>query len=318
MEKQIKKRLLWALLMSAAFTAFLVLKVEWSHFSMIAGRFVFSNIIFAFVLLFLSNIVRTLRFHKIDHAGNKLSHWWVMNQVYNFMTATLPGGAGEASTVFLLKKFSSFNIVSGIRILFLTRLMDLAGLSIVLFFASTQMVRITPYRDFAILISAIVFILSIVATHPKMERLIIHWMQKIPVQGRIIDKIRARFGEINHISEIHASGALFRITTIQSIIMIFIAALSVHYVLRALGTDFSYVQSFYCFGVYALFQIIPVQGVAGIGTQAAWWSIALSVSGYSAPDAIALGIVLHGTFYAFIALMGVSGILIVPVIRKPQ
>ena len=88
----------------------------------------------------------------------------------------------------------------------------------------------------------------------------------------------------------------------QSVLMMIVAVISIYFTLRSFGVDFSLLQSVYCFGIYAVFQIVPVQGIAGIGTQAAWWSLALTAAGYQATDTIAIGFVLHGIFYLFIAL----------------
>jgi hypothetical protein len=44
--------------------------------------------------------------------------------------------------------------------------------------------------------------------------------------------------------------------------------------------------------------------------------VALNVSGYDAPDVIALGIILHGTFYLFIAIMAFAALLGWLVVRK--
>ena len=92
----------------------------------------------------------------------------------------------------------------------------------------------------------------------------------------------------------------------QSVLMWIGAIVLMHLVLRSFGIDFTFIQSAYCFGVYAIFQIVPVQGIAGIGTQAAWFALALNVAGYEAGDSVALGFVLHGTFYLFIASLGIS------------
>jgi hypothetical protein len=62
--------------------------------------------------------------------------------------------------------------------------------------------------------------------------------------------------------------------------------------------------------------MIPIQGFAGIGTQPARWLVALTVAGYNGPDAAALSIVLHATFYIFIAIMGLSAMLIWVMMRK--
>ncbi len=100
------------------------------------------------------------------------------------------------------------------------------------------------------------------------------------------------------------------ITLFQSVVMMIGSVVSLHLALRAFGIDFILVQSFYCYGVYAIFQIVPVHGIAGIGTQAAWWTIALNAAGYKAPDAIAMGFILYGTFYFFIALIGLFSLLV--------
>jgi hypothetical protein len=221
------------------------------------------------------------------------------------MTATLPEGVGEATTVYQLNKFSSFNILSAFRIFVITRLMDLAAFSAVLLFAFIQISTTASYREVALWLSGSLFIISIFVIHLKIEHHIVRLIQKMPFKGQVMNRIRERFDEINRISE--SQSTLLGFMTFQSIVMILIAALSIHFVLRSLGDDFNYVQSFYCFEVYALFQIIQVQGIAGIGTQTAWWSIVLTVAGYKSPDAIAMGIVLHGTLYIFIALMGLSG-----------
>jgi hypothetical protein len=88
------------------------------------------------------------------------------------------------------------------------------------------------------------------------------------------------------------------------------AVILMHLILRSFGIDFTLSQSAYCFGVYAIFQIVPVQGIAGIGTQAAWFALALNAAGYRADDAIALGFVLHGTFYVFISSLGLFSLFV--------
>jgi uncharacterized protein (TIRG00374 family) len=316
MDFQVKKKLLWATLLSAVFMALLLIKVDWGHFSSIVGRLDRIDFFIAFVIFVLANIVRSLRFHKLDHIGNKLSHWWIINQVYNFMTSTLPGGAGEAATAYLLKRFSAFNMMSAFRILILTRFMDLAGFSLFLFIAAIRIGKTTPYRETAVWISTIVFIISIILTHPKSELFLTRLLRKIPFQGRIIIKICERLEEITEISKNRFNGAYYGITMFQSMLIIAGSTLTVHFVLLSFGTGFTLIQSLYCFGVYAIFQMIPVQGVAGIGTQAAWWALALTIAGYDAPDAIAMGIVLHGTFYLLISSLGIPALLIWLMIRK--
>ena len=316
MDIKAKKKLLSAILISIGFMVFFISQVQWEHFSLIAERVAIENFLFAFLILFTANFIRTLRFNKIDHTGVGLGNWWIMTQVYNLMTATLPGGAGEAATAYLLKRFSSFNMLSALRILILTRIMDVTWLSALLFFAAMQIGETASYREVAASLSGIAFIVSIIVAHPKSERIIIKLLRKMPIKSRIMNRALERFEDVANISEQSLGGNIFGVTMLLSALSMIGVALSVHFVLISFGTGFTLVQSLYCFGVYALFQMVPVQGIAGIGTQAAWWSLSLKAVGYEVADTIALGIVLHGTFYMFIALMGLIAILFVPVIRK--
>ena len=298
------------MLFSAGFMAFLLWRLDWKHFSLIADRLDIKGLLIAFGVFILANFVRTLRFYHLDHTGEKLAHWWIINQFYNFITATLPGGAGEAATVYVLKRFSMFNILSALRILFLTRLMDLAALAGLFCFAAIQMNDYTPYRKTAILLSGILCVLSMIALVPAIERFILRMMQKLPGRSAIIRRVSEKLNELARIAEGHRKSNYLGIALLQSALIMAGSAVSVHLLLLSLGVDFTPVQSFYCFGVYAFFQIVPVQGIAGIGTQAAWWSLALNVAGYQGADAIAIGFVMHGTYYLFITVLGFPSILI--------
>jgi hypothetical protein len=214
------------------------------------------------------------------------------------VTSTLPGGAGEAVTAYALKKFSKFNLMSAFRILILTRIMDLAGYSLLLLFTAILISETTPYRDAALLISGVLFIVSMIISHPRCERIIVKLFKKA-----------------NSMSETRISKSFFGVTMFQTMFIIICAAFEVHYMLKSFGAEFILIQSLYCFSVYTLFQMVPVQGFAGIGTQAAWWSLALMVAGYKAPDVIAMGIILHGTFYAIITGMSLVALLAWQLIR---
>ena len=101
-----KKKILWAVLLSIIFVVILSYMLEWSHFALITDRLVIKYLCISFLFLFLGNIARAFRFFTLDHMENKLSYWIIINKIYNFTTATLPGGIGEAVTVYMLKRFS--------------------------------------------------------------------------------------------------------------------------------------------------------------------------------------------------------------------
>lgn len=309
MEIKAIKRLFWAILISAGFTAFLLSRIEWKQFPLIANRLDLKYLIAACSLFILANLVRAFRFYKLDHTDKKLAHWWNINAFYNFITATLPGGAGEAATIYVLKRSSKLNMLGAFRILLLSRVMDLFALSLLFFISAMLITSITPYRATAIWLSGILFLISSSALLRTSERFIINLIQRLPARSAFIQKISEKLSELMKIAEEQRSKKIFRVALFQSVLMMAVGIVSVHLLLRSFGIHFTPMQSAYCYGIYMIFQIVPLQGFAGIGTQAAWWALALKAAGYSSPDTIVLGILLHGTFYLFIAILGVTALI---------
>jgi len=299
-----KKALFGAILISAVLMSFLLVKVEWNQFTLIAGRLNIKELLSAYCVFIVGNIIRSYRFSQLDYTGNKLKYWWNINVFYNFITSTLPGGAGEAVTAYVLKRFSTLNILSAFRILLLSRLMDLFGLSALFFVSSLLVNDHTPYRDIAIWVSATLFLLSSVALLKSTEKIILRLMKKLPGQGTLIKKLKEKLSDLLTIVEEQRRNKSFSTSLFLSLPMTIAGIVTIHLVLRSLGVDFTLFQSTYFYGVYMIFQIVPIHGIAGIGTQAAWWALALNAAGYVYPDTIALGFVLHGIFYLFITLMG--------------
>jgi hypothetical protein len=309
MDIKVKKRLLWAILFSIGFMFYLLTRVEWNHFSLIVERMELKYLIPSCSVFILGNLVRAFRFIQLDHTSKKLAHWWYLSSFYNFITSTLPGGAGEAATAYVLKQFSKFNILGALRILLLSRLMDLFALSVLFFIAALFMPHYTSYREGALWISGILFLISSLTLMRISEQFVMRFLQKLPGQSTLIKRVREKFSELIIISDEQRNNNSFTILLFQSVLMMIAGIISIHLALRAFGVDFTLVQSAYCYGIYAIFQIIPVQGIAGIGTQAAWWALALKAAGYKVPDAIAMGFVLYGIFYLLVAAIGLISML---------
>ena len=249
MEIKIKKKLFLAVLFSICFMVFLLNRVEWEQFRSIAVRLNIKYIAPALLVFLLGNLMRAFRFIKLDHTGEKLIHWWNVNAFYNFITATLPGGSGEAASTYVLKRFSSFNLLSAFRILFLSRLLDLFAISSLFLFAALWISSVTPYREAAIWLSGTLLVISLAALMPATEQIIIRLLKRLPGQNKFITKICDKLSELLIISKEQCTKSIFFVTKFQSIIMIAGAIISTHLVLKSLGVDFTIIQSTYCFGV---------------------------------------------------------------------
>jgi hypothetical protein len=310
MDSKVIKKVLWAVLISIVFMVFLLLRVEWKHFSLITGRIDIEGLLAACGVFALGNLARSYRFKQLDHTNKKLTHWWNINGFYNFLTATLPGGAGEAATAYVLKRLSMFNLLSAFRILLLSRVLDMFAISALFLTAALLISAETPYREAAVWISGTLLLVSLLALVPASEQYILRLFQKLPGNIFFIKKVCERLHELLEISKDRRDVRHFVITLIQSALTAIGGITTLYMLLRSFGFDFTFAQSMYCYGVYAVFQIIPVQGIAGIGTQAAWWALALNAAGYSEPEAIAMGFILYGIFLVFISVLGLSALLL--------
>ena len=125
-----KKKILLALLASIIFLVLLSRIIEWSNFKKIFVRTEFTVFFVGFIYLLMANLARSIRFRVMDEHGHNLGRWWFLNQNYNLMTATLPGGVGEMATAWILKRYCTFPFFHAVRILFITRIMDLLFFSL--------------------------------------------------------------------------------------------------------------------------------------------------------------------------------------------
>ena len=307
-----KKQIIWATALSVMFLVPLIMMTDRSHIERVIHRVSFGYFFASFLVLFSANIVRSHRFVKLDHtSGQGLFNWWVINQVYNLATATLPGGTGEIATAYILRRFFSLTITAAMRIILLTRVMDLAWLCLLVLFSAVWIGAAShQYGITAIWISSVLFLVASGFLFNITERILFDLVEKILPSGyRITTRVRESVVSLREISQLQRSKGVYKFTIAQSVFVVLGAAISVHLMFVAVGVDFTYVQSFYCFGIYALFQLVPVQGIAGVGTQAAWWAIALKAAGCTDDDTISLGIILHAMFYVSIILMGMIAVL---------
>lgn len=303
-----QRKVLFSLLVAAVFLIPLLRAVELPDLLKNLDRIDLRGLGIAFLVLAAANVVRSFRFERLDNGRLGLSRWWIINGLYNVITATFPGGVGEAVTAFAMKKTFQHEFLVSIRILMLCRVMDLGAISLVLLVAA--LMRGSAGGDVAPGAAFFFLSLSVVLLVPASERFIVSAVRRfLPGKGRFAGSLRSELESLSSAVEEKRDVAPYAAALVCSLLVIVCSAISVHEVLRAVGIDFTWVQSFYCFGVYALFQLIPLQGFAGIGTQAAWWMLALNAAGYESSDAATMGLILHGTFYLFIAALALLSIL---------
>ncbi|MBY0278433.1 hypothetical protein K2Z84_24145, partial [Candidatus Binatia bacterium] len=78
---------------------------------------------------------------------------------------------------------------------------------------------------------------------------------------------------------------------------------ALHALLHGARLPLPYTAAILCFVFYVLLRMLPLQGIAGIGTTAAWWAIALSTLGVPPAEAALVGTVLYIAFFVLLIVL---------------
>ena len=103
----------------------------------------------------------------------------------------------------------------------------------------------------------------------------------------------------------HASWRVFLPALLVSVSLWIVHALLATTLARGVGLSVGVLDMVFVASAVAFLSGIPIQGIAGLGTVEAWWSLLLSSVGVPVPEAVALSFFLHGFFLVFGALFGI-------------
>lgn len=297
-----KRRVLLAGLASVIFSVALLYRLDWHAFGQLIERIDPLPVVAGAGCLIAANVLRAERFRLIDSKSGSLRHWWEMTQVYNWMTSTLPAGSGEVATVYLLRRFGSLDWWAGIRLLLIARIMDVWSLALFLVIAAGLDLDILSRRPaiVTVVVSMVLSLVGVALLTPSLQTSTQGLLRKIPWLER-----RLPFtGPDTAFGSDHVASPL-----IYSLGMQALSTSSVLLILQGLGTHLTVSQSAFCLGSYLLLRLIPIQGIGGVGTQAAWWTLSLQVAGYQGSNAVSLGILLYAVNYITLSSMGAAAIL---------
>lgn len=265
------------------------------------------------VTLGVANFARAARFHLLDGQRHSLARWWVTTQVYNLATSTLPGGLGELVTAVLFRRVSVGGWAGAFRLLIVARLLDLVTL-LGLFVAAMWALGLawtTPIGWVSCSTAALLGLVALALLVPRTQVLALKTLlrlapllSRLPLASRrqsLVTKAQSTLETL-----IAATGTTSRRAWLGiaawSVVMGIVSASIVMVVLHGFGGRLSLVASCASYGLYVLLQLIPLQGIAGVGTQSARWAVALALVGIGVQEATVDSVALYLCLYAIVAL----------------
>lgn len=310
-------RIVTATCISLVFIYLFATHLHLAQLATMLGRIDSGWLIAGILVLGAANLIRSDRFKLLDGRRHGLGYWWVTTQIYNLTTSTLPGGLGEIATAYLFRRSSFVGWAGAFRLLVIARLIDLATL-LSIFVGAMWVLGLawtSPSGIVSCGVSAALVLVALVLLLPRTQTAALFLVARLmPTRFSMLRRMRATVESLVETAKEVDRGGGLRVV-LWSAGMGVLSASVVTVLLNGFGQRLGLLQSFAAYGLYVVLQLIPLQGIAGVGTQSARWTIALVVVGVPAQQAGIDGVALYVCLYGIVALWALLAALYAVLLR---
>ncbi|MEA3337016.1 MAG: lysylphosphatidylglycerol synthase transmembrane domain-containing protein [Chloroflexota bacterium] len=307
-------RLLAAMAMSAILVALLSRQTSLGEIAVVLASSDRRLILLGFAIYAVANWFKGLRFRLATSTDRPVTRLDVYETtcLYNMATGLLPFGAGEISYPYLMRRWHDVGISQSTPALVVTRLFDLIMVSLIFLVSALVIRQQLAMSSQLIFVALVVLAAAIVALilAPWMgdrllkilESLHTRWSPERLRQGgnrvlaaghRFIDNLR----QISNIGQVAAIG-------FYSFLIWGISYLVFLVVIQALGYDFNYWMAAFCASLALMTNLLPIQGIAGLGVREVGWILGLTALGFSTAEATTLAFSIHAVTLSYLILLG--------------
>ncbi|QDU69746.1 lysylphosphatidylglycerol synthase transmembrane domain-containing protein [Engelhardtia mirabilis] len=236
---------------------------------------------------------------------------------HNLAAYVLPAKTGEASLIVYLRSHGGVGAAAGLATLLVSRLLDLATLCAIVAAAALFLrAEVAPdFRPLVVPLAAGLFaaavLLSIVCARPELLS------AGAAAVARRLGLGRMRLGaaalaKVETVSAaLRAAAARRKLVVALGLSLGLWAMVFLFYAVLArgagLGADLSYVRATFGASLAVLFNLLPINGFAGFGTQEAGWKVGFMLIGVEGGLALSTGFAVHLVQLANVALLGLLG-----------
>lgn len=272
----------------------------------------------ALLVFGLNYILRSARFSlMLRNSGNDFLPLLGATALYGMYNYLLPAKSGEVTFPILARRYTGQPIAAGSASLVMARLYDFLSLSLYLpmilfgFWDTLPNEVRLPIVLFCVLFyltAAVVFgLLS-----PRLYRRLPTGIKEVLQKARHAPGAAAFLNALVAIHSERRHRQLFVLT-----LLIWLCIYTNFYaIVRALGYDASFFQLIVVSAILLPLTLIPVQGVANLGSHELAWVTAFTLYGYSRDDTLAIAVGSHAILLALVLTLGFAGYLLT-LRRKP-
>jgi len=267
-------------------------------------------LLLAALWLALAGFVRALRLRLLLSSAIGVGQAYAFHQIYNVVTAMVPTGLGEAASAWLLRRTLRVPLHLGLVALLVGRFLDLfvllcLFLAVVLGGATRLASGLEALIPAAAGIALVMLVLGAghVASRGRLAALLERWATQVRPDGRL--RILARRGLRVLAESLHLlpRGGQAALLVLLTLVTQLVSLGALHALLEGAHLELGYAAAIVCFVVYILLRMLPIQGVGGIGTTAAWWALALRALGIAPDESVTVGAVLYVAFTVLLVFL---------------
>lgn len=304
------RRLLAATLVAVAFAALLARDTGFAEIAQRLRALSAATLAAAAFWLAAAGFLRALRMRMLLPRAIGVGQAYAFHQVYNVVTALVPTGIGEAASAWLLRRSLRVPLHHGLVALLVGRLLDLfvllaLFLVVVLAGGATLATGADVLLPGAAAVSAALVALGVahVATGGRLAALLERWATEVHAQGRARTQLRRALGVgAESLRLLPHGGRLVPLVGLTAVMQL-VSLGALHALANGAAVPLTYAQALVCFVVYVLLRMLPLQGIGGIGTTAAWWTLALRALGVAHDESVTVGAVLYVAFTVLLVVL---------------
>lgn len=304
-----------SLLVTVVLLVLLLRQVSFADVAATLGSFPLGYLFLGLVLYVFVQLFRSVRSWFLLRGVVPVKTLFSITCVHNALINTLPARTGELSYVYLLKKTGKVNLGSGVGTLMLARVFDLIALA-VLFFGAGLLVSDLPELflrarvPILVILGVLIILLALIILFNKQAIIL---AQKICTfiglgENKWCKWLIAKADEAFHSLHVVKSWQPVGGALVCSLLIWTLLFVINYLIFSGIGITTSFVLVVLASSVFALLTSIPIQGIVGLGTTEAFWTLSLIAIGIASETAIIAGFAQHLIALLYILLLGIYGI----------
>ena len=275
----------------------------------------FDNFLIAILIYFLILLSRTIRFWTLLSRKIKMRDFFPIVCLHNFTNVFLPLRTGELGYVYLTKR-KGVRLEEGFGSLILARLFDLVSILVIFIFGysifqgSNNSVK--SFLDIALFVFLIFFSLFFfLLFFRKKFRKIFNFLLKLISldNNRFIIYFQRKSGEILDYIRDFGFGKKALIIFLESLVIWGLMFYFTYFTLNAFGLGADFDEAIIGSSISLLLGLLPFQGILGLGSTQAAFTIAFVILGFSRDPVILVSFGYHAMTLFLSFLFGVLGFL---------